>query len=153
MPAEKRFKITPAVYLVLTKGDKILLLRRYNTGHHDGEYGLVSGHFEGNETVKQAMAREAREEAGIIISPADLEIVHIMNRYLKENSPGREERLDIFFKADRWQGEPINQEPDKCDELAWFNLDDLPDNVIPCIRQVINCLDKSVLYSEWGWER
>ena len=62
-----RYKYICAVYLILIKGNQILLLKRVNTGYEDGKYSLVAGHMDGNETIKQAMIREAREEAGIAI--------------------------------------------------------------------------------------
>ncbi len=148
---KKRFKITPAVYLVLVKDGKILLLRRCNTGHHDGEYSFVAGHLNGRETVRQAMAREAKEEADIKIKTDNLEIIHVMNRNSKNNSVDIRERIDFFIKAESWQGEPKNMEIDKCDDLSWFDLDNLPENIIPYIKQTIDCIRKGVLYSEWGW--
>ncbi len=150
---KKRFKITPAVYLVLIRDQRILLLRRYNTGHYDGHYSFVAGHLEGGETVRRAMVREAREEAGLEINADDLEVVHVMNRISQSNPEYKNERIDVFLKTEKWAGEPKNREPDKCDDLAWFDLDNLPENVIPYIKQVIDCLDKNLLYSEWGWEK
>jgi len=64
--AKERFKITPAVYLVLMKENKILLSQRYNTGYFDNHYSFPAGHLDGEETLKQAMVREAKEETGIV---------------------------------------------------------------------------------------
>jgi hypothetical protein len=44
----ERFKLTPAVYLILVKERKILLAKRKNTGWMDGFYSLVSDHMDGN---------------------------------------------------------------------------------------------------------
>ena len=37
------------------------------------------------------------------------------------------------------------------DDLQWFELDGLPDNTIPYVRQAIGCLRKNVKYSEYGF--
>ena len=63
------FRIKSAVHLLLIRGSEILLLRRHNTGYEDGNYGLIAGHLDGGKQVKDAMIREAREEAGIDIAP------------------------------------------------------------------------------------
>jgi ADP-ribose pyrophosphatase YjhB (NUDIX family) len=144
MPKD-RFKIVPTSHLILVKDGKILLLRRFNTGWSDGQYSVVAGHLDGNETFLQAMIREAKEEAGIELSQEDLEVVHVVHR--KSN----EERIDFFILAKRWKGEPRNMEPHKCDDLNWFEMDKLPENTIPYIRQAIGCFRKGVFYSEHGW--
>jgi ADP-ribose pyrophosphatase YjhB (NUDIX family) len=41
----------------------------------------------------------------------------------------REQRVDWFFVCDAWRGEPTILEPHKCAELAWFDLDGLPERV------------------------
>ena len=143
-----RFKLIPAVYLILIKDNKILLLKRKNTGFEDGNYGLVSGHLDGDEPVYQAMIRETKEEAGIILKKENLEVVQILHR------GGRRppnERIDFFIKAKKWDGEIRNMEPDKCDDLSWFDIDSLPDNTIGYIRHVIDCIKKDIVFSEWGW--
>ncbi len=141
---KERFKLTPACYLVLIKDNKILLLRRFNTGYQDGNYSFVAGHLDGNESFRQAMVREAKEEAGIKISPEKLDVVHVLHRL---NDKGGE-RLDIFLKTSEWEGEIKNMEPHKCDDLSWFPLDELPENTIPYIRQTINHVLNKRIYSE-----
>ena len=147
---KERPKVIPTVYLVLVKENKILLSRRYNTGFQDGLYSFPAGHLgEDEETVSQAMIREAREEIGVEIDSADLELVHVMHR--RQSEPTNERRINFFFTAKRWKGEPKIMEPDKCDDLQWFELDRLPDNTIPYVKQAIGCLRKNVKYSEYGF--
>ena len=142
----ERFKVTPTSHLILIKDNKILLLRRFNTGYEDGNYSVVAGHLDGNETFIQAMAREAKEEAGIDINLEDLEVVHVIHR--KQST---EERIDLFITAKEWKGEPKITELNKCDDLRWFELDDLPKNTIPYIKQAINNIQNKIFYSEYGW--
>lgn len=146
MAPKERFKLIPTSHLILMKDDKILLSRRFNTGYEDGNYSVVAGHLDGNETFLEAMIREAKEEAGIELKVEDLKVVHVMHR---KSQP--EERIDFFIKANKWQGEPKILEPHKCDDLSWFELTNLPDNIIPYIKQAINCIGSNKFYSEIGW--
>ena len=120
------------VHLILTHANQILLLRRFNTGYEDGKYSLIAGHVEHSEWVPDAMIREAREEAGIEIANSDLTVVGVMQRKTDD------ERIDFFLLASAWSGKITNQEPNKCDDLAWFALDKLPANVIPYIQRAID---------------
>ncbi len=147
----KRNTIIPASYLVLIKNNKILLLRRYNTGYEDWNYSMVAGHVDKGEGFMDCMIREAKEEAWIEIKRSDLEMVHTMSRNAWDDFNSNE-RIDIFFKAKKWQWDLINMEPDKCDDLSWFDLDNLPENIIPCIKQAIEHIKKSSFYSESGWK-
>ena len=145
MAARERFKVVPEVYLVLIEDDRLLMSRRFNTGYEDGRYGLVAGHVDGGETLAAAMAREAREEAGLTIDPADLELVHTMHRLAEE------ERLGFFLRPRRWAGRPVNREPHKCDDLAWFRLGDWPATAIPYVRTAVEHALAGRPYSEFGW--
>lgn len=145
MSGKERFKIVPTSHLILIKDGKILLSRRFNTGWSDGNYSVIAGHLDGNETFLQAMIREAREEAGIEIDEKDLSVVHVIHR------KSDDERVDLFISADRWKGEPRIMERDKCDDIEWFNLDDLPKNMVPYVRQAIEKIRNKIYYSEHGW--
>jgi 8-oxo-dGTP pyrophosphatase MutT (NUDIX family) len=143
---KERFKLIPTSHLFLLNDNKILLLRRYNTGYEDGKYSVVAGHLDGNETFIQAMVREAKEEADINIKPEDLHVEHVMHRKV----PG-EERIDFFISSKKWEGSPKNIEPNKCDDIRWFNINDLPENIIPYVKQAIECFKNKIFYSENGW--
>jgi 8-oxo-dGTP diphosphatase len=127
----ERFKLICAVHLFLLRGGKILLARRFQTGYEDGNYSVVAGHLDGDEEIKAAMIREAREEVGIEIADEDLQVVGVMHR--KSN----DERVDFFLATEYWTGELRNCEPEKCDELTWFELDRLPRNTIPYICRAL----------------
>lgn len=143
---KEKFKIIPTVYLILNQSNNILLARRYNTGFHDGDYSFPAGHLDGNETLVSAMIREAKEEVGIVLKSDDLRLIHVMHR--KEPT---EERINFFFTAEKWEGKPKIMEPQKCDDLAWFSMDQLPENTIPYIKHAIYCYKKGINYSEFGW--
>ena len=126
MPEPRLPSMFVAAYLLLVRDGQILLLRRYNTGHEDGNYGVIAGHVERDERVTTALIREAAEEAGIQLAEADLQCVHVMQR------KGRDGRVyaDFFFRAAHWEGHVHNREPAKCDDLRWFPLTALPSNTM-----------------------
>jgi ADP-ribose pyrophosphatase YjhB (NUDIX family) len=139
------FKVVAAVHLFLIRDGQVLLLRRFNTGYEDGQYSVIAGHLDGGEEVTTAMRREAREEAGIEIVPENLRVVGVMHR------KSTEERIDFFLTATEWAGEITNREPTKCDELAWFDLDRLPENVIPYVRRALENYRRGRWFDSFGW--
>jgi 8-oxo-dGTP diphosphatase len=143
--ASNRFKLVSAVHLFLFQEDRVLLLRRFNTGYEDGSYSVIAGHLNGGEQIKTAAIREALEEVGIVVSPSDLQVVGVMHRLSDD------ERIDWFLAASVWSGEITNQEPDKCDQLAWFEIDSLPENVIPYVRRALNNFRYGRWYDSFGW--
>ena len=146
MIKKERFRIYIAAYLILVKDGQVLLLKRANTGYQDGNYSLVAGHFEGAETAKQCIIREAEEEAGIKVATADLEVVHVMHRYRSDR-----EYIDIYLRTNTWSGNIINNEPNKCDDLKWFSLDGLPNNILPETKLTLENIKRKIFYGEIGW--
>ncbi len=143
MTPRARFPAT--VHLFFFRADKILLSRRFNTGYRDGEYSVPAGHLDGNETVRAAAQREAAEEVGVEIQSDDILFSSVMHR-----NEG-DERVDFFVLVRAWQGEPSNQEPDKCDELRWVEVGSLPANMIPYVRRAIENHHRGVHFDEFGW--
>lgn len=137
-----------AAYLIPRKNDQILLLRRHNTGYHDGDYSLIAGHVEAGETFTSSIKREAKEEAGIIVTENQLQVAHVQHR--KSLTDGSE-RVDVYFTTENWTGEIKNCEPHKCSDLSWFATNDLPENMVPCVRESILHIVNGRYYSEFGW--
>ncbi|MCL2350316.1 MAG: NUDIX domain-containing protein [Defluviitaleaceae bacterium] len=144
----KHFQLLCAVHLILADGENILLSRRFNTGYEDGNFSLVAGHLNGGETAKGAMIREAREEAGIIICPNDLDIVLVMHRRVPETG---QERIDYFLRSETWQGEIMNNEPDKCDLLEWHDANLLPKNIVQYVARAISRHLNGVVFDSFGF--
>jgi ADP-ribose pyrophosphatase YjhB (NUDIX family) len=144
----KNFPYVGASYLFLIKDNKILLQRRFQTGFQDGNYGVPSGHLDGGETAKEGCVREIKEEIGIDLKVEDLDVVHVMFRKATDD-----ERIDFFMTASSYGGEVRNCEPHKCDDLSWFPLDDLPENVVDYVKVAIEAYRDDLTYSEFGWDK
>lgn len=142
----ERHKIIGEVYLFLFRDNDILLLLRSNTGYEDGNYSVIAGHLDAEETIKQGIIREAQEEAGITVNHNDLKLVHIMHRKCPDT-----DRMAFFFTCDKWENEIINNEPDKCAELKWFNLENLPGNMVEYVREALTKYSASEIYSDYGF--
>lgn len=123
----------------------MLLLRRFNTGWQDGLYGVPAGHIDGGESLTAAVQREAKEEIGVTIDASDLSFAHLTH------TMSNKEYLYVYFVARKWSGEPSNMEPNKCDQLLWAPLDNLPDETIPVIKDAIENYRKHNPYTEHGW--
>lgn len=138
-----RFVVVPASYVYLLRDPavpgasvEVLLQLRRNTGFRDGHWAGAAGHVERGETAYDAAHREAAEEIGV--TGLGLEFVTTMQR------TGRgepiDERVDFFFAARRWSGEPRIVEPRKVAALEWFPLDALPEPTVPHERYVLERL-------------
>jgi len=140
-----RAKFPVTVHLLFFRDHQILLLRRFNTGFEDGKYSLPAGHLDGGETVRMAAVREALEEIGVQIDLGDVTFATVMHR------KSDDERLDFFVHIQKWDGEPFNAEPDKCDELRWCDREELPEDTIPYVRKAIRNYLEGVPFDEFGW--
>lgn len=121
-----------SVHLLFYRNQEVLLLKRQNTGFEDGKWSVVAGRMDGGEEVKAAAIREAKEEAGVDIDPDEVEVIGVMHR--KNTSS---EWIDFFLKVRSWRGSLVNAEPHKCEELAWFKQDELPEPMVSYIRMAL----------------
>ncbi len=144
---KQRNKAVPAVYLILKKGDNILLMRRQGSGYYDGYYLVPAGHVEAGELPIEGLVRETSEKLGITINPNDAHLAHTMYR-TKHDETG--DRADLFFIVEKWSGEIKNIEPNKCDDIRWFPIKNLPENMMHHVREAIQNIEKGIIYSELG---
>jgi 8-oxo-dGTP diphosphatase len=147
---KERNKAIPAVYLIIKKKNMVFLIRRAFTTYFDGYYSLPAGHVEAGELPLECMIREAKEEVGISITKKDLMLVHIMYRTSHDITG---DRADYFFKVEKFEGELKNMEPNKCDDLKWFDLNKLPMKLTPEAKLALASLKKKVVYSEMPFDK
>ena len=136
--------LTFAVRLVLEDEGRFLLL--HQTEEKGGKYTLIGGNVENDEFARQALAREAKEEAGLIVDPADMRLVHVLHRHkLKKNKT----LLVLYFRATRYSGIPVSREPLKFQDVLWRTKDELPERVSKPTRHVLDMIEKNIIYSEF----
>jgi 8-oxo-dGTP diphosphatase len=147
----KSFKVKMGVFLLLIQNDELLLLRRYNTGIADGCYVVPMGGVKEGETATQALIRETEEETSIILQPEEINVCHVMYRFHQMPEGYHFPQVDVYFKAKRWTGTITNCEPHKCDELQFYSLQSLPEKTEPFILHALECSQKGIFFSEFGW--
>jgi 8-oxo-dGTP pyrophosphatase MutT (NUDIX family) len=153
---DQRFVVVPAAYVFMLRdgvtGTEVLLQLRQGTGYMDGHWGAgAAGHVEKGETAYDAAQREALEE--IAVSDVALEFVTAMQR--TRGGEPIDERIDFFFTARSWSGEPRILEAAKAADLGWFPLSGLPHPVVPHELQVLTGIIEGELpaYTTFGFER
>ncbi|MFJ7416237.1 NUDIX domain-containing protein [Streptomyces sp. NPDC098077] len=137
------------LYLQDADGRVLLGLRHPDSAYAGNVYHALAGHCEREDAVS-ALVREAEEEAGLILDPEGIELVHVVH---SQDSPTARPRIQLFFRPWIWSGVPQVLEPDRCVEWRWFNPKELPDNIVPYTRQAIEAILDGRPYSEMGWTR
>ncbi|MFD8639401.1 hypothetical protein ACFV14_03730 [Streptomyces zaomyceticus] len=120
---------------------------------------LVSAYLDRHPGERQALAGlltaldaegDPTEEAGLVIDPGDLELVHTVHVV---DRPGDLPRIQLFFRARRWEGTPELREPDRCVAWLWWSAQDLPSPIVPYTRAAIEGIRTGRPYTESGWPR
>ncbi|WP_114202418.1 dihydrofolate reductase [Janibacter anophelis] len=136
-----RVPLVAASYAVMTRerdrGREVLLQLRRGTGFMDGWWACgAAGHVEDASAPSEALAREVEEELGVRVETATP-----LTTVQRSTLAGRiEQRADFFFHVTGWSGEPTLLEPDKAADLRWWPLADLPEQVVPHERVVLEGL-------------
>jgi mutator protein MutT len=126
----ERLKIKTAVYILVKQENKILLLRRYNTGWCDGFFTLPSGHIDEGELPLEAAVRELKEEVNIDIDEDKMKFCHV--------SYERDLYIDFYFLLENLSLQPELNEPDKCDLVEWVEIDSIKDAfIVPKVKDAI----------------
>lgn len=121
-----------AVHIILNNNNKILLQKRKGTKLWHGYYALPAGHIDEGENQYDALVREAKEELGIEINPYDITSSYVVLRrnFFKVDGKILEPYIDYYFEIKKYKGRPKIIEKDKCDELIWADVNNLPEPFI-----------------------
>jgi 8-oxo-dGTP diphosphatase len=139
------------VFLVLRdRAGRLLLGLRAPHLFAGGQWNLVSGKADDDEDALSAVIREAAEEAGVTLRRSDLTpaaAVHFRNR-------DGAIRCGFAFHAVHdpdAHGPVVNAEPHKCDALAWYERDRLPEPLERYTAAVLAAADLPVPVAVAGW--
>ncbi len=121
-----------ASHMIITKEGKILLQKRKGSKLWPGYYALPAGHIDEGENQYDALTREAKEELGITINKKDIENEYVVLRrnFFEIDGKILDPYIDYYFDIKGYKGTPKIMEKEKCDELIWADLDNLPEPFI-----------------------
>jgi 8-oxo-dGTP diphosphatase len=142
-----KFKLVPIVSLMIVRNNDVLLVQYLTNETCDGNYSLIGGHVDDNETIRCAAVREAYEETGLTVNPEDLEFMQVIHRLNNDGS----ERVHFYFATTKWVGQPYNRKPDKHASIGWFNRDYLPNPMPRYTHQLLLDYPNQEKYREFGW--
>ncbi|WP_371589206.1 NUDIX domain-containing protein [Streptomyces virginiae] len=137
------------LHLMDGHGRVLLGLRHPGVAYAGNTWHFLAGKCE-QESAVTCLVREAREEAGLVIDPADLELVHVVHII---DNPGGLPLLQMVFQASQWKGVPEVREADKCLAWQWFDPSDLPKQLVPYTRAAIEGISAGRRYTELRWDR
>lgn len=143
-PAIPTFPV--AVSLLLRQNGNLFLMRRYNTGYEDGNYCPVTGFVQQDEDAFSAMIRITKETLDIDIKRSDLSVALVMQRKKDGN-----ECVDIYIECEKWKGDDIVIDADRCDDVMWVSPDRLPLNTVDYAAEAIASLRKKSCFLLFGW--
>ncbi|MBS6955011.1 MAG: NAD(+) diphosphatase [Enterocloster asparagiformis] len=114
-------KISPAVIVAITNGDK-LLMSRYAHGTYR-RFALIAGYVEVGETFEECVRREVMEEVG-------LKVKNI--RYYKSQPWAFSDTVMIGFTAELDGDDTIRLQEEELSEAGWYTRDQV-EEYSPCI--------------------
>jgi 8-oxo-dGTP diphosphatase len=106
--------------LIFNKEGKILLaLRSQHAKNERGTWEIPGGAIAFGETLHEGLKREMREELGIEIEVG--EMVQLCDHIISDE---KQHWVSPTYKCVITKGTPTILEPEKCDDIGWFTLDE-----------------------------
>ncbi|WP_165914315.1 methyltransferase, FxLD system [Streptomyces sp. AcE210] len=148
-PSDDRSRSIVGAHLVLVRDGAVLLGKRHSgSAFAPSTWHLPAGHREDMESAASCVIREAEEETGLTIAEGDLSLAHVVD-LLDPDSPIP--RIQLFFTASRWEGEPVVREPDRCTQWRWWPLTALPEPIVEYTRAALASMSRGTPYTAIGW--
>ncbi len=142
MPIQRRFRTILTARLLLEYREHTLYLSQ--TKSNGESFTLPGGKIEGEEYAKEALIREAFEEAGIILSKKSLHLAHVVYKKLHSTT-----EIIFFFRAAVWKGELKVNEPDKFKDTVWLPNDEPPKRLPAVIKSAMDKIAKGKIFSQF----
>jgi 8-oxo-dGTP pyrophosphatase MutT (NUDIX family) len=126
----------PGVTAVIRRGDELLLTLRAD----NGEWSPVTGIVDPGEEPAVAAAREALEEAGVVIRVDRLASTSVMSEVVYDNGD-RASYLDLTF-ACTWLSGEAHVADDESTDVRWWPVDALPPMSVSMTQRVAAALSE-----------
>ncbi len=105
-------------------GEVLLMKRGREVRNESGWWSKPGGGVKFGETAIDAMKREIKEEINV-----EIEITGYLPHTDHIIETEDQHWASFNFVAYITEGEPKNMEPEKCDAIEWFVLDELPEKI------------------------
>jgi len=133
---KERLKLGCGALIINDKNQVLLIKRGPRAKSERGVWSRPGGGIEQGENPEEAVKREIKEELGIeidILEPLD---------FIDHLSDDGQRWLALGYLARIRKGEPKIMEPGKIEEIRWFSLNEIPENLAIYTRQGIEKLKK-----------
>lgn len=117
--------------IVLSPEGKVLMAERIKV-YGSGLYGMPGGHIELNESIQETVKRELMEETGLVAE--EMEFVGVVRELQKKEY----NFIHFGFFVKKFHGELKNVEPTKSKDWEWVSIDQLPENILPGHKAVLD---------------
>lgn len=114
-------KISPAVIIAITDGDRLLMSRYRVSNNPYRGYALIAGFVEIGETFEDTVRREVMEEVG-------LKVKNI--RYYKSQPWAFSDTEMVGFFAELDGSDAIRLQEDELSEAGWYTREQIPDDTV-----------------------
>jgi len=108
--------------IVLNADSEVFLSQRgHKAGNERGTWEFPGGKVDFGEKIEDAIKREFIEEYDMVIET--IELLCVYDHILPDEG---QHWVSPTFLARHVSGEPQIMEPEKCEAIGWFDLNDLP---------------------------
>ena len=98
-------------------------------------WDLPVGKADKGEVITTTAIRELNEETGLVVDPAELKVAGIIHGAWGVEAPNG--FLTVVFATQTWTGEPVNAEPHKHSQVAWFPVEQVPFEFVSTTREAL----------------
>ncbi|MFJ8477689.1 NUDIX domain-containing protein [Kitasatospora sp. NPDC094011] len=111
---------------------------------------VPGGKAEPGEPLDEAAARELKEETGLIVDPADLQLIHVI--HVEQGWDKAGQFVLFVFATDKWTGNLTNTEPHKHLAARWVPVDHIPEPAFPTATQALLAYRAGgPAFARYGW--
>ncbi len=119
--------------VIMDEEGRVLMQKRGGKASNEvGKWKFPGGRIEYREKAEDALKREMKEELGVEVEIE--KFLFNLENYIPEE--GEYWFVPVYLCRIK-KGRVRNMEPEKCEEIAWFDIESLPENVAHGTREIV----------------